>query len=95
MVQTAHVSYITQPAKVGVRCARHEPQQQRPEACVRADAGTGGKQTYSREFKQTPCQQGNAKGSGVGHLEVACRAALQIAPSDVPVQRTQLIGHGV
>ena len=55
----------------------------------------GGKQTYSGELQEAPCQQGNAEGSGVGHLEVACGAPLQVPPSDVTVQRTQLVGHGV
>lgn len=50
---------------------------------------------YRWELDEAPCQQCNTEGSGVGHLEVASRAALQIPSCDVPVQGSNLRSHGV
>lgn len=50
---------------------------------------------YSWELDEAPCQQYNTEGSGVGHLEVASRASLQIPSCNVPVQGSKLSSHGV
>lgn len=60
---------------------------------AKIDAGRQG--AHSWELKQTPSQQGNAEGGGVGHLEVASNASLNVPPSNVPVQGPKFIGHGI
>ncbi len=55
----------------------------------------GCEETYSRELKQTPGQQCNAEGGGVGHLQVAGRAPLKVSPCDVTVQGAHFISHGI
>lgn len=50
---------------------------------------------YRWELDEAPCQQCNTEGSGVGHLEVASRAPLQVPSCDIPVKGSKLSGHGV
>ena len=50
---------------------------------------------YRWELDETPRQQCNTEGSGVGHLEVASRASLKVPSCDVPVQGSNLSSHGV
>ena len=54
-----------------------------------------GDRAYRWELDEAPSQQCNTEGSGVGHLQVASRAPLQVPPCDVPIQGANLISHGV